>query len=140
MSRGKLKRASDHELAARIRKAIGAGPDEDVGITTPTFNRDIRSPPPADAPRTAAEFEALKTLRPDELRALGLRGWADTDEAWPGESRLWLFPAEWYDHIPDGTKIVDISGRRERFRRGESDNDRRFGVLAYGILADEMSR
>jgi hypothetical protein len=44
-----------------------------------------------------------------------------------------LFPAEWYDVIPDGFKMTGLYGQDEVFVRGESDNDRRFGCLGYGI-------
>ncbi len=47
---------------------------------------------------------------------------------------LWLFPAEWYEHIPKGLKIVDINGVVENFEPNKTDDDRRFGCLAYGFL------
>lgn len=47
---------------------------------------------------------------------------------------IWLIPGEWYDYIPDGYLLTDICGRQEPFKRGKTDNDIRFGCLAYGIL------
>lgn len=44
-----------------------------------------------------------------------------------------LFPYEWYDIIPEGFMVTNIWGELEPFILGESDNDKRFGCLAYGI-------
>jgi hypothetical protein len=44
------------------------------------------------------------------------------------------FPAEWYDHIPEGFEIVTINGAMKPFERGVTDDDRRFGLLAFGIV------
>jgi hypothetical protein len=44
-----------------------------------------------------------------------------------------LFPGGWYDIIPDGFKCTGIHGQEEIFVKGESDDDTRFGCLAYGI-------
>jgi hypothetical protein len=65
-----------------------------------------------------------------------LRAWCDPDdEDWPLAETLWLLPREWYDAVPEGFPIVDISGGREEFKHGTTDNDVRFGYLAFGILA-----
>lgn len=45
-----------------------------------------------------------------------------------------LLPAEWYGAIPEGFELISISGRKELFKKGVTDNDQRFGCLAFGIL------
>ncbi len=47
---------------------------------------------------------------------------------------LWLFPGEWYEHIPEGTTIVSIMGKERPFNREKESNDLSFGALAYGFL------
>ena len=47
---------------------------------------------------------------------------------------LWLLPAEWYDAIPNGFPVTDIFGCIEQFERGKTDDDRRFGLLAFGVM------
>lgn len=48
--------------------------------------------------------------------------------------KRYLIPNEWYEYIPDGFDLVCISGKAEKFKRGRTDNDIRFGCLAYGIM------
>jgi hypothetical protein len=47
---------------------------------------------------------------------------------------IMLFPGEWYASIPDGFEVITISGTREKFQPGVTDNDTRYGCLPYGIL------
>ena len=44
-----------------------------------------------------------------------------------------LFPAEWYGIIPDGFIVTGLNGESYPFENGKSDDDMRFGCLAYGI-------
>lgn len=119
-----LRTADESEIAAVIRKALGVGPNEDVGVETPQFER-IDGREPAESPVIEQEFDMLKTLSESELRDAGLQPW-DEDHV------LWLFPAEWYPHIPEGYPVTDIFGETEPFSR-DSSNDQRFGALSYGI-------
>lgn len=50
------------------------------------------------------------------------------------DAQILLFPSEWYNKIPDGFMVVGLSGGRYPFERGKTDDDMRFGCLAYGIL------
>lgn len=113
----------ENPLADKIRKAIGAGPYEQVLVTTPQFERtdgkEIRV-----FPRGAYFLDALKTASKETLKDCGLGLWGDN---------LWLFPKEWYDHIPDGYIVTDINGEDKAFKKGETDDDIRGGLLAYGI-------
>jgi len=47
---------------------------------------------------------------------------------------LYLFPKEWYGSIPNGLEVVNINGGREKFEKGKTDPDTRFGALAFGFL------
>jgi hypothetical protein len=156
MGEGKLKRSSESPVAAKIRDALDVGPDEEVQIVTPQFERPAGEPPPMSAPTSIAEFNALKTMTDAQRQHLGLRRWGRPEDedmmtgnsASPRKSRrpdltgapmLWLFPSEWYDHIPDGYEVVSISYYVEKFERGVSDNDIRYGCLPYGILVRDSS-
>jgi hypothetical protein len=46
---------------------------------------------------------------------------------------VWLFPAEWYNIIPDKFIVTGLYGESYPFEKGKTDDDRRFGCLAYGI-------
>lgn len=44
-----------------------------------------------------------------------------------------LFPGEWYNIIPDGFKCTSLYGEESIFVKGKSDDDIRFGCIAFGI-------
>lgn len=108
-------------------------------IVTPKFNRPKGEPGPGLPPQTREEWEALSSLDTRTLRELGLRPWGRAEDQHGNESgpELWLFPAEWYSAIPEGLSVVDIFFHVNIFEPGETDNDRRFGCLSYGILRSE---
>lgn len=60
----------------------------------------------------------------EQLKALGLGCW---------DGGLYLFPVEWYDHIPHGFPVENISGDVKRFIPGTTPRDPGFGMLAYGV-------
>ena len=113
----------ENDLADAIREAIGADPDERIEVVLPAFERN-------DGvevewyPEERMDIYSLCTASEEGLKELGLRKW---------EGDHWLLPAEWYDHIPEGTLLETINGEVMEFEHGKSDNDRRFGVLPYGI-------
>lgn len=113
----------ENDFADAIREAIGAGEEERIEVVLPAFERN-------DGievdwyPEKRMDIYSLCSASEEELKELGLRKWKDNH---------WLLPAEWYDHIPDGTILEDINGEIMEFESGVSDNDRRFGVLPYGI-------
>ena len=119
--------ADDPDFARKLREAIGAKPGETVQFVTPQFDRTdgltVPNPQDIDWPNIHAMPEAT-------LKALGCKKWDAPDAA--GDV-LWLFPAEWYDAIPDGLPVIDINGCTEAFERGVTDDDRRFGCLAFGF-------
>ncbi len=75
-------------------------------------------------PKTKEEFENLKTLSHKELIEKGLILWKEGH---------YLFPGEWYNYIPDGIEIASIFGTEKYFNKDTSDNDIRYGALAYGF-------
>ena len=44
-----------------------------------------------------------------------------------------LFPESWYKYIPEGFEVMGIDGVKEYFQPGKTEDDSRFGMLAYGI-------
>jgi hypothetical protein len=69
----------------------------------------------------------LQTANLDELLGLGFCLW---DE----KSKLYLIPHKFYNLIPKNFKIITIGGNTELFKHGKTDDDQRFGMLAYGIV------
>lgn len=139
MPRGILKPASAHPVAAKIREAIGAADDAPVLVSTPQFTRESDEPGPASPPADREAFEALRELPASALRELGLRQWGRRDEHEDGTETgpmLWLLPGEWYSAIPAGLRVTTITFRDEAFIPGQTDDDIRFGCLAYGIIKD----
>jgi hypothetical protein len=110
-----------------------------IHVTTPQFQRAPQDPKPAEPPKTADEWASLQLLTKNALKALGLRAWNNprTDVEFGrsyGGKTLMLLPGEWFDNIPEGFQLTSISGSVEHFKRGETSDDIRCGVLAYGIL------
>lgn len=66
----------------------------------------------------------------EELEKLGCGPW----DLSAGDKVLYLIPFSLYDFIPNGTKLVDISTRTLVFEHGKTDNDYRYGMLAYDVL------
>lgn len=118
------------DFAERFAEAIGAKTGETVQIVTPQFKRTDGM----QVPLLQVSFSNLPLYDDVTLKAIGCQKWDEPNAA--GET-LWLFPAEWYPIIPDGTPIVDINGEHETFKRGETDDDMRFGALAYGFVKQE---
>lgn len=125
MPKGKLVSGKKSKLAAKIRKAIGATENETVLVTTPQFKRTKDMPPVKKPPK---DWDKLRNMTKAQLKALGCGSW---------DGRLMLFPKEWYNSIPAGYEIEDINGSTEEFVPGETDDDIRFGCLAYGVLASD---
>ncbi len=113
------------DFVACFRDAVGAKPGEAIEIITPQFNRSKNDPAPGAPP---ADWNTLRTMSRQQLQAIGLRQW---------EGSLMLLPGEWYSFIPDGFELVCINGEVAPFKHGETDNDIRFGCLAYGLNAPE---
>ena len=119
-------------------------------------------------PQSLDDFESIKLLDEQQKRDIGLQVWGEfvkrdgrfysiedfegqpmiftdkgrvdlsSEEISASKHVLWLFPKELYSSIPDGLEIVDINGSVEKFERNKSDNDSRFGALAYGIAVKKI--
>lgn len=77
------------------------------------------------------DFSKLKELSAQELILLGLSRWQ------LNHGTVYLFPKSFYDQIPDGFEVTDIRGETKSFKHGETDDDTRFGYLAFGIFKEE---
>ena len=77
---------------------------------------------------TEAQYKALPFLSQGSLKSLGCQMWDEED----GEI-LWLYPKEWYELIPEGFMVTTINGEEKPFVKGETDDDIRFGALAFGF-------
>lgn len=109
-----------------VKETIGLRKEDKLEIITPQFDR-------TDGivisyfPRTVEEFDGLKTISDAGLRAIGCQKFDD---------KLWLYPAEWYWNIPNGYKIMCLDGCEEMFVPGKTDDDKRFGALAFGFYKE----
>lgn len=117
---------NDADFVQKLKEAIGLKDGEAVQFTSPQFHRTDGVAPAY----TDVALPHLPLFSDESLIAMGCCKWDEPDN----EGRtLWLYPGEWYDRIPDGTDIVDIFGARKKFKRGETDNDIRFGMLSFGF-------
>lgn len=133
--------ADDRNFINDLRDAMGLK-DGDVlslfqlsvlNITTPQFDR-VDGVAITYFPSTKFEYEHLHELSSESLREIGCQIWDKT------ETRThYLYPAEWYNYIPDGVEVVDIFENVELFKKGKTDNDRRFGALGYGFIKKSPS-
>ena len=116
-------------FAEDFASTIGLGPGEKLEIMTPQFERtdDIQVPVLIDF----NDWGTLHQRDPETLKALGFGVWNEDEKG-----KHWLFPKEWYASIPEGHPIVSISGERETFKRGETDDDYRFGCLSFGFFQE----
>lgn len=71
-------------------------------------------------------LETLPYLDDSVLKGLGL-------QPWDKSHNIWLFPVEWYEHIPEGFEIITITETVKEFDRAEDHKEARFGALPYGI-------
>lgn len=115
------------DFAEQFSEAIGAKPGEAVEIITPQFTRTDGIVPPVPQ----INWTELATMAPATLKQMGCCPWDEPDAK--GQV-LWLLPGEWYDFVPEGFPLTCIDGTTEPFKRGETDDDTRFGCLAYGVM------
>lgn len=84
-----------------------------------------------------ATYDEDLGMTESELYDLGLSPWGEEPET---GKKLWLFPLSYYPHIPAGFPIVYIDYRRDAFMPNVTDNDTRFGYLAFGVLGRMKSQ
>jgi len=103
-----------------------------ITITPPQFERvDGLEVPHALFSKKG--FEALKHKSEDELRALGCQIWDEN-----GDTIHWLYPSEWFKLIPEELEIITISNKIEKFDIHNTDDDMRFGALAFGFIQEKQ--
>lgn len=110
------------DFIERFSKALGVKPGDTLEIMTPQFERTDGIAPitnPGDL------FKILHSLPEPTLKAIGMAPW---------DGRLWLLPYQWFNKIPLGFMLTCIDGTEEPFNPDTTDDDMRFGMLAYGIV------
>ncbi len=126
-----LKCGDEGEAVKQIREFIGAGDYEEVRARLPQFKcpsgRNIYY-----FPKTIEEYNSLKKAPRDILLDIGLRIWNEKDK-----KVHYLYPGEWYEYIPEGIEVSGIFGETEKFKKGITDDDIRFGCLPYGFIREE---
>lgn len=121
-------------FAEQLRAAMGIAPNEGVTFITPQFHR-TNGAVVNYFPKTVEEFQFLKLLTKQNLKKLGLQMWDGDDH-----HIHWLYPSEWYPHIPNGMEIVSIDGSVEKFIPGKTDDDIRYGALSFGFIQELESK
>lgn len=118
-------------FADDFAKEIGPGP---VTVMTPQFHRTdgvlVNAPD-----LTPDEWWNLDKVPVTRLRQMGCQVWEDD-----AKGIHWLFPGQWYLHIPEGLTITYISGKSDTFKRGVTDGDIRFGALAFGFITPQQEQ
>lgn len=99
-----------------------------IQISTPQFDRTDGA---VISTANEVDWNNLKSCSKGQLLAAGCQVWNETLVG-----THWLFPKEWYHLIPEGFEILCIDGETEKFKPGVTDDDTRFGVLAYGFLVE----
>lgn len=122
----KILNMSAPDFIEQLRDALGIAPGDTISITTPQFDRvdDLEVPIPAES------IEKMRLASFDTLKAVGCSPWNEPDD---NGDVLMLFPYQWYAHIPAGMTLHGIGGSDLIFEPGKTDDDRRFGVLVYGV-------
>lgn len=113
-----------HDITQALRRA-GAGVVVLVEPEFPRFPGRIIS----YRPTARIEFEALRYLSRITLLLIGCRLLDDY-----AMRRIWLYPAEWYDFIPDHTPIRFANGEVGFFRRGNTPRQDNENFLSFGFV------
>lgn len=123
--------SSLEELVEVLKKELDLKKGDTIRIATPQFKREY------DLqinwkPETVDEFNAVcNDLPTDILGKMGVRLFGKTKGR-----KLYLFPGEWFNLIPEGYSVIDIFGQEELFNKNTADDDIRYGCLSYGFLRD----
>ena len=128
----KIKFIELDEFLENPHKALGIPENEKLEFRTPQFEREYKLEI-SFIPKSKEEFDTIRTLSSEVLKKMGVRVWEKNKN---GEV-CYLYPDEWYDYIPNGYRILSISGNEEIFTKGETDDDIRFGCLSFGFKRKE---
>lgn len=118
-------------FAQDLSNALGIEPGEKIEIVTPQFDRvdGKKIIPPEYTPE---DWANLPGRSHEDLIGLGFRVWNKSEDG-----THYLFPKEWYDVIPEGLQLKCINGKTEIFKRGITDDDHRYGCIAYGFVKSD---
>ena len=122
----------DENFANQLRMTLGLEGNETAEFIFPQFAR-TDGKKITYLPSTVEEFDGLKTTPENYLKIAGCQIWDKEN----GKTH-WLYPAEWYDLIPEGYIVTDINGEDEPFKKGVTEDDICFGALAYGFIAPSI--
>lgn len=82
---------------------------------------------------TKTEFKTkIPKMNIAQLKKLGFQYW---DQEKRDGKYLMLIPQSLYNSIPQGFEVTTIGYKKEKFDNKTSDNDQRYGSLAYGVMA-----
>ena len=115
---------NDPDAASKLARAIGAAPGDAIEIVTPQFTRTSDMPPPPALPANDEDWRQLPTMTLEEAKERGFGNW---------DGGLFLFPGEWFAHIPSWLEVECISGTASKWGDEARDDDIRFGSIAYGV-------
>lgn len=118
------------EFVSDLVQALRRTGIAELRFTEPKFKR-VDGRAVSYRPKTAVEFDALKHMSASNLRHIGCRLWDD----FAGQ-RHWLYPPEWYDHIPQDYVVVFADGRKEVFEHGVTPRFKEIGALAFGFVQE----
>ncbi|MBY0560146.1 hypothetical protein [Hyphomicrobium sp.] len=121
--------ATDPEFVADLAKALGWVGIDRFTLLKPMFKRtDGRQV--SYRPTKQAEYDALPSLSEESLKKIGCKLW----DSWYGGARHWLYPPEWFPHIPNGHAVVFTNGRKDAFDMHTTSSEREIGALSFGFI------
>ena len=126
---------------------LGFKQGDTINIQTPHFHRD--SPIEINLiPYTKEELElVIQTASKENLKKMGIGIWDSYEQVMLEEGKSpylkegeyhYLFPGEWFKHLPDGFIVIGLNGEQYPFDKTTSDDDIRYGCLSYGFIRKEQ--
>ena len=83
--------------------------------------------------RSIKDVVGIPIVGSDEVYSVDIGRKDNPTESLEVDEDVILIPGEWYDVIPNGFIVTGLNGEQYPFKKGESDDDIRFGCLPYGI-------
>lgn len=115
-------------FAEDLANAMGIKPGDKIEIKTPQFERidGVQVKIPEFSPE---DWANLYRRDHSDLMVMGLGVWNKNDQG-----THYLLPKDWYGIIPNGLALKCIDGTVAPFEAGVTDDDYRYGCLAYGFF------
>ena len=136
MKKQKFPIYSMDEFAKNFTEILGIKKGDTINITRSQHEREYELEI-SWKPETKDDFFALKSLPSEVLKKMGVRVWDKNEET--GKTH-YLYPGEWFNLIPEGYPVISISNKEEFFYKNKSDDDIRYGCLAYGFTRIESQK